>query len=241
MLRHVQGNMLNHPNVKGEFAVAVRWCRNRLGLSQEQLAERAHLHRTYISDVERAARNLSLESIQKLATALEVSVATLFSHPQSGDQLTSETEAGAKQLVDVLLVEDDPNDIELTLQAFQKSRFTNRVHVVRDGAEALDFIFFQGEDMARRRYERPQVVLLDLNLPKVNGLEVLRRIKGDRRTKSIPVVVLTKSRDDSDITESRRLGAESYIVKPVGFQNLTEVTPQLALNWALIKPAVVTA
>jgi two-component system response regulator len=107
---------------------------------------------------------------------------------------------------------------------------------VRDGAAALNFLFGTGEYAHRERSSRPQMVLLDLNLPKVSGLEVLRRIKADPRTRSIPVVVLTASKQDRDITTSKRLGAEACIVKPVDFQNLSEVTPQLSLQWALVKP-----
>ncbi len=226
---------MNKSHVKTAFATAVRSRRNRLGLSQEQLAERASLHRTYISDIERAARNLSLESISKLADALEVSVAALFS-PTPSDGANVQGQNGDKQFVEVLLVEDNPNDVELTLHAFERSRFANRVQVVRDGAEALDFIFARGAYANRKHADRPQIILLDLNLPKISGLEVLRRIKADEKTRGIPVVVLTASQSDWDIVESRQLGAATYIVKPVDFHRLSQVTPQLSLNWALLKP-----
>jgi len=234
---------LMNTNVKTAFATAVRSRRNRLGLSQEQLAERASLHRTYISDIERAARNLSLESISKLADALEVSVASLFLPTPPPDKQTDGTHSvnGDKAFVDVLLVEDNSNDVELTLHAFQRSRFANRVQVVRDGAEALDFIFCRGAYANRSQADRPQIILLDLNLPKISGLEVLRLIKADEKTRPIPVVVLTASQSDRDITESRQLGAATYIVKPVDFHRLSQVTPQLSLNWALLKPAEVRA
>jgi CheY-like chemotaxis protein len=220
-------------DVKKMFGTSVRSWRNLLGISQEELAERASLHRTYVSDVERGARNLSLESIERLAHALEISVAALF--PQS--ELDNIMAGGhVKNLVDVLLVEDNPNDIELTLHAFKKARFTNRIHVVRDGAEALDY-FFKGKKTNLRSAERPHVILLDLKLPKVSGLEVLRRLKADRRTSKIPVVILTNSDESNDIAECRRLGAVNYIVKPVDFQRLIRATPRLNLNWALLKPA----
>ena len=230
---------MNKIDMKTAFATAVRSRRNRLGLSQEQLAERACLHRTYISDIERAARNLSLESISKLAEALEVSVAALFTpaavspNRRAGDVQGHDED---KEFVDILLVEDDSNDVELTLHAFKKARFANRVQVVYDGEEALDYVFCRGTYSGRRLEDSPQIILLDLNLPKVGGLEVLRRIKTDDQTRMIPVIVLTGSQSDRDIAESRRLGAATYIIKPVDFHRLSQVTPQLSLNWVLLKP-----
>lgn len=119
--------------------------------------------------------------------------------------------------LEILLVEDNPNDVELTLLAFQEAHIANQVQVVRDGAEALDFIFCTGKYSERRIDERPRFILLDLKLPKVDGLQVLQRLKNDPQTRSIPVVILTSSREDPDIQESYRLGANSYIVKPVDF------------------------
>ncbi len=137
-------------------------------------------------------------------------------------------------LVEILLVEDNPNDVELTLHAFEKNNFTNRVHVARDGAEALDFLFAQGAFAGRNIENGPKVVLLDLKLPKVDGLEVLRRIKGDPRTMKIPVVVLTSSRVERDVVDSYQLGVNSYIVKPVDFDRFTEAVRQLGLYWVLL-------
>jgi CheY-like chemotaxis protein len=215
-------------NVKKLFGAAIRRQRIELDFSQEELAERAGLHRTYISDVERGARNLSLESIERLARALEISVSTLFARAGNG--------TGREQLVEILLVEDDPRDAELTVRAFRKARISNVVHVARDGAEALEFLFGTDADGHHHR-PLPVVILLDLNLPKIDGLEVLRRIRADKRTQKIPVIVLTVSDRDGDIAACRQLGAESYIVKPVGFHNFSEVTPQLRLDWALKKPS----
>ncbi|MBI2939285.1 MAG: response regulator [Chloroflexi bacterium] len=136
--------------------------------------------------------------------------------------------------VEILLVEDNPSDVELTLHAFKRYNLTNRVHVVRDGAEALDFIFCSGEYAGRSFQNTPRVILLDLKLPLVDGLEVLRRIKADPRTRPIPVVVLTSSREERDIVESYKLGVNSYIVKPVDFEQFTESVRQLGLYWVLL-------
>ena len=136
--------------------------------------------------------------------------------------------------VEILLVEDNPDDVELTLHAFRKNNLANRVHVVRDGAEALEFLFCTGAYKDRRIEDTPHVVLLDLKLPKVDGLEVLRSLKGGPRTRMIPVVVLTSSREDRDIMESYQLGVNSYIVKPVNFEQFTEAVRQLGLYWLLM-------
>jgi CheY-like chemotaxis protein len=221
-----------HTEQKKEFGAAVKSERIRLGLSQETLAERADLHRTYITDVERGARNLSLETIYKIAAALGVSVGSLFARGQL--QEPSELPAGANKLVDVLLIEDNARDVELVLAAFRHACVTNHVHVVRDGAAALDFIFCRRNYSRRRMETNPQLVLLDLNLPKVKGMEVLRRIKEDERTRNLHVVILTSSRQDEDMRAAMDLGADAYLIKPVDFANFSKIAPQLSLKWALL-------
>jgi two-component system response regulator len=186
--------------------------------------------------VERGARNVTLQSIEKLAEALEISVSTLLAYqrdpaPEGG----APQEFGTEGLVDILYVEDNEADIGLATEGLKN--VTNRVHVVRDGQAALHFLFGTGEYANRRASFRPQLILLDLGLPKVDGLEVLRRVKSDERTAKIPVVVLTASARDRDLQQSQRLGAEAYIVKPVDLKNLSQVTPQLKLQWALLRPA----
>ena len=133
--------------------------------------------------------------------------------------------------VDILLVEDNPNDLELALRALKKHNLSNNVIVARDGAEALDFIFGTGSYAHRQIEKIPKLVLLDLKLPKVDGLEVLRRIKADERTKTIPVVVLTSSQEERDVVDSYRLGVNSYIVKPVDFDQFIDCVSELGLYW----------
>lgn len=136
--------------------------------------------------------------------------------------------------VEILLVEDNPNDVELTIRALKRQNLANNIHVARDGAEALDFIFATGAHAGREINNHPKVILLDLKLPKVDGLEVLRRIKSDEKTKTTPVVVLTSSREEKDIVESYRLGVNSYIVKPVDFDRFVQAISELGLYWMLL-------
>jgi two-component system, response regulator len=136
--------------------------------------------------------------------------------------------------VDILLVEDNPQDAELTIRALKKHNLANRLFTVEDGAEALDFIFCRGKYATRDNGHSPKVVLLDLKLPKVSGLEVLRALKQDERTRSIPVVVVTSSREDPDIKTAYALGANSYVVKPVEFDAFAESVSSLGLYWLLV-------
>lgn len=139
--------------------------------------------------------------------------------------------------VEILLVEDNPNDVELTLRAMKKNGLTNRIEVARDGVEALDFLFARGPYAARKVETPPKVILLDLKLPKVDGLEVLRALRSDPRTKTFPVVVLTTSEEEKDIVQSYQLGVNSYIVKPVVFENFVETVRDLGLYWLLLNKA----
>ncbi|MFZ4774089.1 MAG: response regulator [Terrimicrobiaceae bacterium] len=136
--------------------------------------------------------------------------------------------------IEILLVEDNLEDLELAQRALRKANLTNRIHVARDGAEALDFIFCEGEHATRKITDSPKVILLDLKLPKVDGLEVLKRMKADPRTCLIPVVVLTSSKEQNDVVESYRLGVNSYIVKPVNFETFSEAVQQLGMYWLLL-------
>ncbi|MBN1666233.1 MAG: response regulator [Anaerolineales bacterium] len=134
----------------------------------------------------------------------------------------------------ILLVEDNPDDEKLTLRAMKKNNIVNEIVVARDGAEALDFIFASGDYRERDAEFMPQVILLDLNLPKIGGLEVLRRIRENERTALLPVVILTSSKEEKDLVESYRLGANSYIRKPVDFKQFSEAIRQLGLYWLVL-------
>jgi two-component system, response regulator len=134
----------------------------------------------------------------------------------------------------ILLVEDSSTDEELTLRALRKSNIVNRVVIARDGAEALDYLFMQGAHAGRDPGEVPQVVLLDLNLPKLGGHEVLRRIRADPRTKLLPVVILTSSKEDRDLVGGYASGANSYVVKPVDFTQFAESVRQLGMYWLVV-------
>jgi len=134
----------------------------------------------------------------------------------------------------ILLVEDNPNDEALTLRALKKSNILNPVIVARDGAEALDYLFGRGEYKGRKSEGNPEVVLLDLKLPKVDGLEVLRQLRSDDRTKLLPVVVLTSSVEEQDVMRGYTLGANSYVRKPVDFNQFVEAVKQLGLYWLVL-------
>jgi CheY-like chemotaxis protein len=141
--------------------------------------------------------------------------------------------------VEILLVEDNPNDVELTLRALKKHNLTNFVQVVNDGAQALDYLFGSGVFSGQNKPPIPKVVFLDLKLPKVDGLEVLRRMRADKKTKLLPVVVLTSSKEEVDILESYKLGVNSYVVKPLDFDRFVEAVSELGLYWVLLNQAPV--
>jgi two-component system response regulator len=140
--------------------------------------------------------------------------------------------------VDILLIEDNPNDAELMIRAFKKQNLANRFVVLEDGAEALNFIFCKGKYAQREITQRPKVILLDIKLPKINGLEVLKAIKEDPRTLQIPVVMVTSSQQDPDIKTAYELGANSYVVKPVDFDAFYTAMTNVGLYWLLINQPV---
>ena len=215
-------------DVKSRLGAEVKRRRSKLGISQEELGERAALHRTYVSDVEAGKRNLSLASLERLARALGSSLSSVFDaiEPRVGLGL-ARTIPKDMAVAQILLIEDDPKDIELTLAAFKQAKLANPVRIARDGAEALHLL--GGLEPL------PDIILLDLQLPKISGLEVLRCLKNNAPTRDIPVVVLTASRRSEDFREARQLGADSYIVKPLEFENFSQVAPRLSFRWALLE------
>jgi CheY-like chemotaxis protein len=225
----------NNFDVKKCFGTSVKFWRNRLGISQEALAERSNMHRTYICDVERGARNVSLETIDRLAQALEITTFTLFFNFR---KLSSDMPGrlATDEMADILIVEDDADEAECALRALKSASLANRIEWVRDGQAALDFLFGNGALQGHRAL--PHLILLDLYLPRVDGLEVLRHIRKHPMTRAIPVVALTASSRGRDAAECQRLGARACIVKPVDFRNLSEVVPRLNLQWVL-KPLAV--
>lgn len=141
--------------------------------------------------------------------------------------------------IEILLVEDNEEDVELTLHALRKENLANNIHVARDGVEALEFLFRNGAHAQRKGEPLPKLVLLDLKLPKVDGMEVLKRVKADPRTRTIPVVILTSSKEERDLFNGYGLGANSYIQKPVDFEQFRETVKSVGLYWLLINQAPV--
>ena len=137
----------------------------------------------------------------------------------------------------ILLVEDNPDDEALTLRALKKNKIANQIIVARDGAEALDYMFGTGSYAGRNLEELPEVILLDLKLPKVDGLEVLRRIRSDPKTRMVPVVILTSSKEDQDLIQAYSIGVNSYVRKPVDFNEFVEAIGQLGLYWLVLNEA----
>jgi two-component system response regulator len=136
--------------------------------------------------------------------------------------------------VEILLVEDNADDVELCLHALRKEKLSNKIHVARDGQEALDFLFAQGEFSSRQSDALPRLVLLDLKLPKVDGIQVLREVKGNSSTKTLPVVILTSSREERDLVESYELGVNSYLQKPVDFDEFRSMVKQIGFYWMVV-------
>ncbi len=136
--------------------------------------------------------------------------------------------------IEILLIEDNMNDAELTIRALKKNNLANKLVHLKDGVEAIDFIFAEGSYSGRKVENVPKVILLDLKMPRVNGIEVLKKIKADERTKKIPVVILTSSKEDPDIQECYRLWVNSYVVKPVQFEQFVKVVSELGLYWMIL-------
>lgn len=204
----------------------VREHRRRLGITQEELGWRANLHRTYVADIERGARNPSLRSLASLAFALQVTVPALLA--DAPPALPSPPWRPTKgRIPDILLVEDNAEDAALTVRAFQRASVTNPVRTFLTAEDALEYLKGDGNSPPGAL---PSLILLDLNLPQLPGLEFLRRIKADPRTAKIPVIILSASRADRTILEAARLGAENYVVKPVSVEDFVQLIPKLGLS-----------
>ena len=224
-------------DIQSKLGRSVRECRHKLGITQEELGWRSNLHRTYIADIERGARNLTLNSIVNLARALRVTVRDLLASATlpAGKAPRMGPEGPPRGVGEILLIEDSATDTALTRRALKLAGFSNPFVAVRSAEEGLDYVFGR-KPSASRQPRRPQLILLDLNLPRMSGLDFLRWIKADHRTRDIPVVVLTVSRTDQAIIECAQLGAQNYIVKPFGIDSLVRVTPKLNLRLTLAPP-----
>lgn len=225
-----------NPTPAGDLQVwlgeTVKAFRRRLGLTQEELAWRANLHRTYIADIERGARNVTLRSMESLAKALEITVGELLSAislPPPGPR------PGSTGHDELLLVEDNATDAALTIRAFRLVKVANPLRVVPHAEGAWEYLAGTGAQ-APVGPRTPALILLDLNLPGMSGVEFLRRLKADPVRSEIPVVVLTVSRHDRVILECSRLGVVNYIVKPLSFESFLRVSPRLNLRLKVAAP-----
>jgi CheY-like chemotaxis protein len=225
-------------DLQTKLGIVVRSWRQKLGITQEELAWRASLHRTYITDIERGARNVTLRSVANLAKALQITIGDLLSRATQPVEAAMPIGAktASKSVPEILLIEDSAADTALTARAFKRAKVTNPLKSVCTAEDGLDYLFSRGRHI-KRKPVRPQLILLDLNLPQMSGLEFLRRIKSDERTRDIPVVVLTVSQSDRMIIECGRLGATNYIVKPFGIESFVRVTPKLNLHLTVGPPS----
>lgn len=209
----------------------VKTLRRRLGITQEELAWRADLHRTYIADIERGARNVTLRSMDSLAKAFEMTVGELLSNVSVPNARVGSASAGPEE---ILLVEDNAADAALTLRAFRLAKVANPLRVLPHAEAAWEYLTGRGAEAAGP--QRPALMLLDLNLPGISGVELLRRAKAEPALRDIPVIVLTVSRHDRVILECSRLGVVNYIVKPLSFESFVRVSPRLNLRLTLGTP-----
>ena len=214
------------------LGATVKTLRRHLGLTQEELAWRAKLHRTYIADIERGARNVTLRSMESLAKALQMTVGELLSNVSVPAPRSNPVTAPGEE---ILLVEDNEADAALTLRALRLGKLANPLRIVPHAEAAWEYLTGTGAE-APTGPRRPALIVLDLNLPGISGVDFLRCIKADPDRRDIPVVVLTVSRHDRVILECNRLGVANYIVKPLSFADFVRVSPRLNLHLTLGAP-----
>jgi CheY-like chemotaxis protein/DNA-binding XRE family transcriptional regulator len=222
------------------FGMVVREFRKERRMSQEELANRSGLHRTYITDIERGTRNVSLKNITRIAEAIGIGLPEMFARFEvlSKQESAAPDDAAAlsyrRKPVEILLVEDDENFIELTVHALERWNISNTVHVVRNGADALEFLF-EHSPSNEQRVPNPKVILLDLNIPLVDGFEVLERIRNNPKTKEIPVVVLTSSSGEADKARCSALGVDEFLTKPINAELFSSVMRRLGFHLLLLE------
>jgi len=220
----------------------IRDIRLEMNFTQEEVANRSGLHRTYITDVERGHRNISIESIEKIAAALQTPLSVIFerceekrTQPLHLVNIARHQNTRAPHPIEILIIEDDPNFVELALHAFQMANVRNVIHVARDGAEALDCIFAAGSYETRKSLPPPSLILLDLKLPKIDGLDVLSKIRSNESTKHIPVIVMTASHSADDISRCEKLGVQQYLTKPISFGVFSTIAASIGMQWLLLE------
>ena len=221
-------------DLQTKLGAFIRTRRNQLGITQEELSWRANRHRTYIADIERGARNVTLRSLVNLANALQLTVENLFSRASApaGTHLCAAGQDNTDGPREILLVEGRATDAKRARRAFNRAKFANPIKVVSSGEQGLHYLFGTGR-YAKRVPVRPLVILLDLNLPDMPVLEFLRCIKKDERTRAIPLVFLTVVGCRLDIIKCGRRAVVHYLIKPLAFENFVELTAKLNLHLTL--------
>lgn len=223
-LRYMRRNSITK-NFLSSLGSVVKQRRLELGFSQEELAERSGLHRTYITDIERGVRNITLKSATRLAKALEVSLATVFA------KVEGVRAAGDESLMAILLVDDDAEHVELTMNTLKENGVTNPIVIAKTGVEALKLLF----GPSKQGKQPIGLILLDLKLSDMSGVDILNKIQSDTRTRSVPVVVLKSSGSEDLHRESMALGIKAFVTKPVYFSEFSTIMPKLGFRWLLTK------
>ena len=225
-------------DLQTKLGAFIRMRRDQLGITQEELAWRANRHRTYIADIERGARNVTLSSLVNLTNALQLTVAHLFSRisAPAGTRLRAAGRDNTDGPREILLVDGSATDAVRARRAFRRANFANPIKVVSNGEQGLSYLFGTGR-YAKRVPVRPLVILFDASLPEMPPQEFLRRIRKDGRTRTIPVVIFTASRRKCDLIKCGRSTGEHYLIKPLGFENFVRLTARLNLHLTLGLPS----